>query len=80
MVVFRGAGIFEFFLDVLNGDEAFEVEVLIDDEKFFDAMFLQDSFGFVERGADGDGDEIVLGHHRSRRAGCDFFRSEGRDW
>ena len=80
LIVFRGARIFELFLDVFYGDQAFEVEVLIDDEKFFDAMLLQDALGFVERGADGNGDEIVLGHHRADELRCDFSRSEDRDW
>src|SRR5262249_7826750 len=40
MVVFRGAGIFELFLDVFYGDEAFKIEILVYDEEFFDAMLL----------------------------------------
>ncbi len=36
--------------------------VLVDDEQLFDAVLLQDALGFFERGADGDGDEIVLRH------------------
>ena len=76
VVVFGGAGIFEFFLDVFDGDEALEVEVLIDDEKFFDAMFLEDFFGFVEGGADGDGDEIVLGHDVADELGVIFLEAE----
>ena len=77
VVVFRGAGIFEFFLDVLDrGDEAFEVEVLIDDEKFFNAMFLKDFFGFVECGANGDGDEIVLGHDLTDELSVIFFEAK----
>src|SRR6266478_5736544 len=63
LLIFCGARIFEFFLDVFYGDEAFEVEVLIDDEKFFDAMLLQEALSFVERGADRDSDQIVFGHH-----------------
>ena len=54
----------------------FQVEVLIDDEKFFDAMFLQDFFGFVEGGADGDGDEVVLGHHLADELGVVFFEAK----
>src|SRR5258705_143720 len=56
VVVFCSARIFEFFLNVFYGDKAFEVEVLVNDEKFFDAVLLENFFGFVERGADGDGD------------------------
>ena len=76
VVVFAGARIFEFLLDVFYGDEAFEVEVLIDDEKFFDAVFLQDAFGFFERGADGDGDEIVFGHDRADELIVIFFEAQ----
>jgi len=50
------------FLDVLDGDEALEIEILIDDQEFFDAVLLENFFGFFEGGADGDGNEIVLGH------------------
>src|SRR5260370_839 len=63
LLVLCGGRIFELFRDVFYGDEAFEIKVLIDDEKFFDAMLLQEALGFVERGADGDGDEVILGHH-----------------
>ena len=76
VVVFCGAGIFEFFLDVFNGDEALEVEVLINDEKFFDAVFLENFFGFFERGADGDGDEIVFGHDLADELGVIFFEAQ----
>ena len=63
LIVLGGTWVFEFLLDVFDGDEALEVEVLVDDEQFFDAMFLQDFFGVFEGGADGNGDEIVFGHH-----------------
>ncbi len=76
VVVFCGARIFEFFLDVFNGDEAFEVEVLIDDEKFFDAVFLQDAFGFVERRADRDGDEVVFRHDGADELIVIFFEAQ----
>ena len=62
LLVFGGVGEFEFFLDVFYGDQAFEVVILIHHEQFFDAVALQDSFGFFERGAHGHGDEIFLGH------------------
>ena len=65
LLVLRGVGKFQLFLDVLDGDQALEVEVLVHDEKLFDAVALQDALGFFERGADGHGDQIVLGHHRA---------------
>src|SRR6266446_2064068 len=76
VVVFCSARIFEFFLNVFYGDEAFEVEVLVNDEKFFDAVLLENFFGFVESGADGDGDEIVLGHHLADELRMIFFEAE----
>ena len=36
---------------------------LVDDEKFFDAMLLQNRFGLLERRADGHGDERLRRHH-----------------
>src|SRR5215471_818650 len=76
LVVLRGPRIFEFFLDVFNGDETLEVEVLIDDEEFFDAMFLQDFFRTLEGGADRDGDEIVFGHHLADQLAEIFFKAQ----
>ena len=49
---------------------------MIDDEKFFDAVFLQDAFGFVKRGADRNGDQIFLGHHRVDQLGVIFFKAQ----
>ena len=37
--------------------------MLVDHQQFFDAMRVQDRFGFLERGADADGDQVLLGHH-----------------
>ncbi len=55
-------GVFELLLDVLDGDEAFEFIGIVDDEELFDAVVVQDLFGVLEGGADGDGDEVFLGH------------------
>ena len=46
MLIFRRAGIFQFLLDVFDGDQALQVEVLIDHQEFLDAVPLQDAFGF----------------------------------
>ena len=63
LLVLAGVGVLELLLDVLDGDEAFELVVVVDDEELFDAVLVEDLFGLLERGADGDGDEVVLGHH-----------------
>ncbi len=37
--------------------------MIVHHQELFDAMRVQDCFGFFERGADGHRDEIFLGHH-----------------
>jgi ribosome maturation factor RimP len=61
--IFAGVGVFELFLDVLDGDEALELVLVVDDQQLFDAVLVQDQFGFFKRGADRDGDQVGLGHH-----------------
>ncbi len=63
LLVLGGVGVLELLLDVFDGDEALELVVVVDDEELFDAVLVEDLFGLLERGADGDGDEVVLGHH-----------------
>ena len=63
LLVLDGVGVLQLLLDVLDGDEAFELVVVVDDEELFDAVLVEDLFGLLERGADGDGDEVLLGHH-----------------
>ena len=63
LFIFGGAWIFQFLLNVLYSDEAFQIEVLIDDQKLFNTMLLQQPFSFVKRGADGHCDQIVFRHH-----------------
>src|ERR1700751_6021152 len=76
MVAFRGARIFELFLDVFYGDQALEVEIRIDDQEFFDAMLLQDALGLIQSGADGNGDEIVFRHHRTDQLVVIFLKAK----
>ena len=67
LLVLRGLGEFEFFLDVLDGDQALQIEVLVNDQQLLDAMALQQALGLFERRADRHGHQIVLGHRRSDR-------------
>src|SRR5215472_7082812 len=53
--VFRCARILQLFLDVFHGDQALQIKVLIDDEQFLDAVFLQNALRFVQGGAHGHG-------------------------
>ena len=63
LLILGGVGVLQFLLDVLDGDEALEFVVFVDDEEFFDAVLVEDFLGLLERGADGDGDEVFFGHH-----------------
>jgi hypothetical protein len=51
--ILGGVGIFQFLLNVFYGDQSFEVVLVVDDQKFFDAMLVENFFGIFERGADG---------------------------
>ena len=63
LLVFRGVREFEFLLNVLYGDQALEIEILVHHQQLLDAMPLKNLLGFFERGAHRHGDQIVLGHH-----------------
>ena len=58
-----GIGVLDGFFDVLDGDEPFEIPLVVDDGKLFDAVFAEDLLRLFERGADGRRHEPVLGHH-----------------
>src|ERR1700733_828513 len=82
LVVFRGAWVFEFLLDVFDRDQALEVVLVIDDEEFFYAMLVQNFFRLFQRRADWDGNQVVLRHHLADRdieAGLEAKVSIGED-
>ncbi len=54
-------GVLDALQDVLVGDEALEVVVLVDDEELLDLVLVEDLLGVLERRPDGDGDELA-GH------------------
>ena len=57
-----GVGILHLLQDVFDGDESAEHAFVVDDRQFLDAMLVQDRLGGFQRRADGNGDELVLGH------------------
>ena len=63
MRILRSIRILQLFLDVFDCDQALEVVLVIDHEKFFHAVLVKNCFRFFERGSDRDSDEILLGHH-----------------
>jgi len=60
--IFRRKRIAPGLLNVFDGDEAFEVAVLIDDEKFLDAMLVKNFARLLERRTDRSRDEIFFRH------------------
>ena len=46
--IFGGIGIFQFLLNVFNRDEAFEVVLVVDHQKLFDAVVMKDLLSFFE--------------------------------
>ena len=67
LLVFRCVREFQFFLNVFYGDQALEIEILVHNQQLLDAMALKDFLCFLQSGADGHGDEVVLGHHFADR-------------
>ena len=63
LVVLAGVGVFLHLVDVLHGDEAAQLTVVINNEELLDAVSVQVMLGFFEGGADRDGDEVLAGHH-----------------
>src|SRR4029077_16219833 len=63
LIVLAGAGVLQFFLDVLDGDETFELVMIVDDEQLLNAVLVENQFSFFKRGADRDGNQVLFGHH-----------------
>src|SRR3954463_6035182 len=61
--IFRSSGVTQFFLDVFYGDQALEHVLIVDDEKLFYAVFVQDGFSFSQGGSHWNGDEVLFRHH-----------------
>ena len=61
--VLRGVGILQLLLNVFDRDQALQVVLVVDHQKFLDAVLVKNLFRFFERGADGHGDQVLLGHH-----------------
>ena len=47
LVVLAGVGILQLLLDVFDGDQAFELVVVVDDQQLFDAVLVEDLFGLL---------------------------------
>jgi len=60
-------GIFQFLLDVFDGDEALQVEVLIDNEEFLDAGFCRMRSASSNVVPTGTGHEILFRPSRAHQ-------------
>ena len=67
LLVLAGIGIFDLLLNILYGNEPTKIIGFINNQKFFHAVPVQDLLGFFQGGADGDGNQVVLGHHLFHR-------------
>jgi hypothetical protein len=65
--VLGGVRVFQALLDVLYGDQAFELKMLVHHQQLFHAMLMEDGFGLVQRGADWHSDEVFLRHYLADR-------------
>ena len=63
LAVLGRVGILQLLLDVLDGDQALEIELVVYHQKFLHAVLVEDGFGLLESSAHGDRDQILLGHH-----------------
>ena len=74
-LVLGGFGIAADLLDILERDEALEVEVLVHDKELFDAVPVQDSLAVVESCPLRYGDELLARPLTPKPACQDLFRS-----
>ena len=51
MFVLAGIRVFDTFFDVLDGDQALQLELLVDDRQFLDAVLVEDLPGLLQRRA-----------------------------
>ena len=65
------SGYFDRLLDVLDGDQALQPEIAIDDEQLLDLVPVQDLARGVQRRADRHGEQRLARHHVARSARFD---------
>ena len=58
-LVLRRERVLDLLLDVLDGDQALEVPVVVDDRQLLDLVPAEDRLGLLERRADRRGDEVL---------------------
>ena len=69
-------GISNRFLDILNGDQANAVKIIVDDQQFFDAALMQEAPGLFLRYAGLYGCEIIARHQFRNRLHRVFSKTD----
>ena len=64
------------FLNVFDRDQSFQMAVVIDNQQLLDTMFLQLYFGFIECGANRNGNKRLRRHYLRDRNICSRFETE----
>ena len=67
LLVLRRVRVLDLLLDVLDGDQALEPAVAVDDGQLLDLVAVEDLLGLGERRADRRGDEVARRHQRRHR-------------
>src|SRR6185369_3796134 len=62
-VIFSRRRILDGLLNVFDGDQSFYMFIVIDDEQFFDPMFLEHGFRLLERRTHRHSHQRLFGHH-----------------
>src|SRR4030095_1121970 len=71
--VFAGVGVLDFLFDVLNRDQTPEAKLVFDNQKFFNAMLMQEFLSLVEVDAGFYRHQVIFGHDLGNRTIKPFF-------
>ncbi len=71
--IFRGQRVFVRLLDILDGDQAAQLEVIVDDDHALEAVLVHQALGFGRVRVFLDGDELVARRHLGARFGFQVF-------
>jgi hypothetical protein len=82
LVVLRGIGVLQPLLDVFDRDQALELKLVIHHEQLLYSVVVKDGLRLVQRRADGNRDQVLLGHDLADRdvgAGLEAQIAIGQD-
>src|SRR5579872_4863148 len=62
MGIFSGIRILQLLLDIFYGDQSLEIVFVVDNQKFLDAMLVENFLSIFKGCPYRDGDQVFLGH------------------